>query len=147
MVVPNLGVDEQLDEPDSPFDQPAGNQTTPAIRLCGFIINAVQFQCGGRFLCQVQRISGAKLHASGQLIRRDTCVQLRSSGPFSLVDAIQSSDQFAFDARHALGRVELGRQIQNRLPLRSKSRPLINGRQIARLPVIDAVDGQAQRIV
>src|SRR5439155_18391927 len=68
MVVPNLPVDEQLDEPDTALDEPPRQQTAGAIFLRDWIVEAVEFLRRFGFFGKIKRLLGGKLHARGQFV-------------------------------------------------------------------------------
>ena len=147
VVVPDLEIDEQLNKPNAPFDQPAGDQATATIRICPLAPHSVPLLGTSGFLGNVQRVRGSQLHSCGKLIAGDPCIQLRLSGTSATMDSIECADQVPFQLHDGLGLLVLAVQIENGLAGGTKTGALVDGRQKPGLPVLHPVDRQPGRIV
>src|SRR5436190_14838841 len=93
VIVPNLGVDIELHETDSPLNQAAGDQAPPAIRIRRLLADAIEFQRPRALPRQIKRFAARELHPSCQLVARDASLQIGLTGTLQLVQLIELLEQ------------------------------------------------------
>ncbi len=100
-----------------------------------------------RFLVHVQRIGGRQLHARGKFVAGNPRIQFRLVRTLLAMRLIQLAQQIALRLHQRRRHFRARLQIQYRRAFGAKSRALINRRQPRRLPVRNAIDRQALRVV
>ena len=71
MRVPRLSAEEHLDEADSPFDQPAGDEAARPVLLRHVLVDAVELVDVQRLLSDIECFLRGSLHGCGQFIAGD----------------------------------------------------------------------------
>src|SRR5690349_21529084 len=140
MVVPNLSIDEQLNESHSSFDQSPCIEASPAIGIGWLSPDTIHFQRPRTLLREIQSIGGGQLHACRQLVAGDPRVELRLVTALRFMQLIETRNQIALESCNFVRLFKVALQVENRRTRRTKSSSLIQRRQIARLPVLRLVD-------
>ena len=136
-----------LHEAHAALDQPPGDQAARAAVLRRGLVEAVQPVRRGRFLRDVERLLGGGLHPGGQLVAGDAGRQVVFAGALAQVLAVELLQVVAGTAPAARRRdVRRRIEIQDPRLARADDRALIERRQPAVGPVVDAEHRQAARI-
>src|SRR5262245_35990519 len=80
VVIPDLAVDEELNESDSTLNQPASDQTARAIFPGRRVVKTVQPASGLRLSRDIERFLRGELHPRGQFVAGDAGLEIRLTG-------------------------------------------------------------------
>ena len=147
MVIPDLGINKQLDKPYSPLDKSPCIETAPTIGIGRFLADPVHVEGSLVLVFQVQCIGCFQLHAGGQFIAGDAGIQVWLSTPLLAVNAVQPTKQLSLHLGDPVRLIELTGQVQHRGSCTSKACPLVERGQETGLPVLGAVDRKSLGVV
>jgi hypothetical protein len=83
----------QLHEPDTTLHQPSAQQAQTTIGRGLFIVDAIQVQSLSRFVAHVDRFRCFGLHAKGEFIAGDACLQFRLFRMLPGIAVVEPIDQ------------------------------------------------------
>ena len=144
--VPRLAVVDQLDEPDTPFNQAAGHQAAGAVFRRGGIVETVQGAGFGGLFGQVGDLRDRGLHAGGDFEVAHAGRQFTALGIAGLVLPVVLLKKPQLIPPGVGGHPVGHLQVVHGGASRAEHRPLVDRGQKARRPVLFAIDRQPARV-
>lgn len=143
VVVPHLVAVEDLDEPDSAFDESAGEEAAFSVGVGFFLSDAVHFLGGFGFLGEVECFAGGGLHACGEFVAGDAGFEVEFSGAFFEVSFVEVFEVVEIVGLCVAFEVMGDIEVQDAGFFRAYDGSLIDGGEPAVGPEIDSGDGEA----
>src|ERR1043166_3172010 len=111
VMVPDLALDEELDETDTTLDQSAGDEATGSVITSDGIVDTVEFFGRVAFAGDIECFFGGDLHASGQFVAGDAGFEVgfaRIAGEVFAIELMQEGEVlFLQGALELRGRIEI----------------------------------------